>query len=158
MPRAEIRVSCAAPSHSPGFEPLARSRGGLPAPAMYRPSLALRGDVEQAENFLLRTYLKPDKQTLEAGTGGGRLLLALAEAGFTDLYGFDFVPELVAAAQARDVGGILKLAAQDATRLGYADEAFDQIVYLQQVLCFIESQAARRRAMAEAFRVLRPGG
>lgn len=119
---------------------------------------ARRGDVEPAESYLLRTFLDPGKRTLEAGTGGGRLLLALAELGFTQLYGFDFVPDFVAAARKRDVRKTLRLAAQDATRLGYSNASFDQIIYLQQVLSLIENQAARRQAMAEAFRVLRPGG
>jgi|CXWL01.1.fsa_nt_gi SAM-dependent methyltransferase len=121
-------------------------------------SWAKRADVEPAEAYLLRNYLDSGGRTVEAGIGGGRLLLALGDLGFTHLYGFDFVPEFVMAARVRDSEHRLKLAAQDATRLGYADASFDQIIYLQQVICLIENAQGRRHAMEEAIRILRPGG
>lgn len=121
-------------------------------------SWARRADIEPAEAYLLQKYLDPMKRTVEAGIGGGRLLLSLGELGFTQLHGFDFVPEFVHAARARDTGHRLKLSSQDATRLGYVDSSFDQIIYLQQVLSLVESPQGRRHAMEEAFRILRPGG
>ena len=42
--------------------------------------------------------------------------------------------------------------------LDYADKSFDQVLYLQQILCFLPDLKDRRQAIREAFRVLRPGG
>ena len=121
-------------------------------------SWARRADIEPAEAYLFRNYLDPGGRTVEAGIGGGRLLFSLGDLGFTHLYGFDFVPEFVQAARVRDGDHRLKLSAQDATRLGYLDASFDQIIYLQQVISLIENPQGRRHAMEEAIRVLRPGG
>ncbi len=117
-----------------------------------------RADIDAAEGHLLRNYLNPSGCTVEAGTGGGRLLLSLADLGFSQLFGYDYVPQLLFAAQAKDSGRRLKLSAQDATQLAYADGSFDQIIYLQQVICMIENAQSRRQAMSEAYRILRPGG
>ena len=68
------------------------------------------------------------------------------------------MPELIDKARAADTEGCIRFEVQNATRLTYADAAFDQIIYLQQLLCFIDDDVARARAVQEAFRVLRPGG
>jgi len=47
---------------------------------------------------------------------------------------------------------------QDATRLTYADASWDQLVYMQQILCFIDAPELRAAAAREAFRILKPGG
>ncbi|MBI3834104.1 MAG: class I SAM-dependent methyltransferase [Planctomycetes bacterium] len=114
--------------------------------------------LEPSEAYLLRNFLKSDAHTVEAGTGGGRILFGLGELGFRKLHGFDFVPGMVRAARTRDRHRFLKLSVQDATQLAYGDESFDQIIYLQQIISLIESPEGRRRAMTEAFRILKPGG
>lgn len=119
---------------------------------------ARRTALIPAERFLLERYLEKTGRTLEAGTGSGRLLFALQSLGFSSLSGFDFVPELLAEARTRDVAGRIRFDEQNAASLGYGDGAFDQLVYLQQVLCFIEEEGARRSALREAYRVLRAGG
>ena len=86
--------------------------------------------------------------TLEAGAGGGRgLLLALPEFGFTNLTGFDFVPRLIDAAQAQGCAGRSISASRDGSLArSTRTAAFAQVVYLQQVLCFIDSgRGARAR-------------
>jgi len=111
-----------------------------------------------AERFLVERYLEPSGRTLEAGTGSGRLLFALQALGFSSLAGFDFVPELLAEARKRDGADRIRFDEQNAASLSYGDGAFDQLIYLQQVLCFIEYEGARRSAVREAYRVLRAGG
>jgi SAM-dependent methyltransferase len=119
---------------------------------------ASRTGLTEFEEQLLMSFLAPDRSTLEAGTGGGRILHELATRGFQDLHGFDYVPGFIDVARSRDASGSIDFSVQDAVDLDYPDAAFDQALYIQQVLCFIEDAEDRMRAMREARRVLRHGG
>lgn len=110
------------------------------------------------ERALIERYLKRDAATLEAGTGGGRILVEMQRLGFTSLAGFDFVPELIAEARTADPAGTVDFEVHDARELDYPDRSFEQLLYLQQLLSAVESERDRRRVVAEAFRILRPGG
>ncbi len=110
------------------------------------------------EAFLVDRFLEKEARTLEAGVGGGRVLLALQRRGFRRLSGFDYVPELVARAHSKQGAVSLDLRVMEAARLAYPAAAFDQAIYFGQILCFIEEAPDRRSAVAEAWRVLRPGG
>lgn len=114
--------------------------------------------LKPEERALIERYLDPARRTLDAGTGGGRIARALSEAGFAHVTGFDFAPELVAAACAAGTGDGLRFDVADATALPYPDASFDQALYLQQVVSTIPEPGGRRAALAEARRVLRPGG
>jgi ubiquinone/menaquinone biosynthesis C-methylase UbiE len=111
-----------------------------------------------AERFLIERYLDKRSKTLEAGTGGGRILLEMKALGFTSLHGFDFVPEFIEQARGKDVTHSICFEVQDAPCLSYGDSSFDQIIYLQQVICFIEDEASRLKALQEAYRILKRGG
>lgn len=64
-----------------------------------------RTDLNADEPYLITHCLKPTGRTLEAGTGGGRILPAMRRMGFTDLHGFDFVLGLIDKARAADGDG-----------------------------------------------------
>ena len=113
------------------------------------------GSDEQA---VIETYLRKDGRTVDAGTGGGRIALAMHDLGYQSLVGFDFVPEFIDSARKRDSAGRIQFDVADATALPYSDASFDQIAYLQQILCLIEGDDARARATREANRILKPGG
>ncbi|HVU86079.1 MAG TPA: methyltransferase domain-containing protein [Pirellulales bacterium] len=117
-----------------------------------------RVGLEPGESFLVDRYFHPDGRTVEAGSGGGRILLELQLLGFRDLHGFDYLPEFVSAARQRDPSGTIEYRVENAMALDYADGSFDQAIYLQQILCFLPTVEERRRAVREAFRILRPGG
>ena len=114
--------------------------------------------LKPEERALIEAHLDRDGVTLEAGTGGGRIVRAMAALGFTRLAGFDFAPELIDAARRADAAGAIDFRVADATALPYGDAEFDQALYLQQIVCTIESRGGRSAALAEAARVLRPGG
>lgn len=119
---------------------------------------AYRNRLIPAEKYLLENYLDKNGKTLEAGAGGGRILLAMKEMGFTSLYGFDYVPELIEEARKKDSGNSICFEVGDAVAPSYEDSSFDQLIYLQQVICFIEDEASRINALREAYRIVKPGG
>lgn len=110
------------------------------------------------EQSAIQHFLSPDRRTVEGGTGGGRIVRALHALGYRDLYAYDFVPGFIEQARQRDRGLPIEYSVDDATRLAYADDSFDQLVYLQQLLCLIDPEESRSAALREARRILRPGG
>jgi SAM-dependent methyltransferase len=119
---------------------------------------ASRRGLTGIEDALVGRFLDRDRRTLEAGTGGGRILLSLRDRGFGDLHGFDYVPGFIDVARRRDPAGAIDFSVQDAADLDYPDDRFDQAIYLQQLLCFIADPRDRWRAVREAGRVLKSGG
>lgn len=119
---------------------------------------AHRAALLPAEKYVIERFVNRDGPTLEAGTGGGRIVLAMRDLGYQRLGGFDFVPEFVAEAKAKNPQGDIDFRVGDATRLEYADDAFPQVLYLQQILSLIESDEMRSAALRESFRILAPGG
>jgi SAM-dependent methyltransferase len=132
-------------------------------------NLAIYNDVEFStwveitelfpeEKYIIDRYLDRALSVVEAGTNGGRILFEMQKMGFTSLCGFDYIPKLIDVAIARDVERSIKFEVGNAVDLAYADSSFDQIVYMQQILCLIESAAERLQALHEAYRILKPGG
>jgi ubiquinone/menaquinone biosynthesis C-methylase UbiE len=121
-------------------------------------SWASRKGLTDLEEQLVTRFLERDLPTLEAGTGGGRILHELRDRGFSDLHGFDYLPGFIDVARTRDPSGAIEFSVQNAVALDYPDASFDQALYVQQVLCFVEDADDRVRAMREAQRVVRPGG
>lgn len=121
-------------------------------------SWAFRGGLIDAEKFLIENYLDKGQKTVEAGTAGGRILFGMLELGFSDLHGYDFVPEFIEQAKKRDKGNAIRFSVNDATKLIYADDCFEQIVYLQQILSAVGSYAKAEQAANEAYRILKKGG
>ncbi|WP_373540714.1 class I SAM-dependent methyltransferase [Chamaesiphon sp.] len=110
------------------------------------------------ETYLIQKYLQPDLKTVEAGTNGGRILLKMQEMGFTNLAGFDYIPELIDCAIERDPQRRIDFQVGDAISLSYPDNSFEQIIYLQQIICLIETESDRFKAIQEAYRILATGG
>ncbi|MBE9223905.1 class I SAM-dependent methyltransferase [Phormidium sp. LEGE 05292] len=114
--------------------------------------------LSSEEQYLIANYLDRSKKTVEAGTGGGRLLLEMSKLGFTSLYGFDYLPEFIEVAKQRDVDSNIDFQVQDATQLNYEDCSFDQILYLGQMISSIDDELGRLKALKEAYRILKVGG
>lgn len=119
---------------------------------------ANKENLSDGEKFIIETYLDKKAKTLEAGTGGGRITLSMQQMGFKSLFAFDYIPKFIEHARQKDQVGNVSFAVEDATTLTYHDDSFEQLVYLQQVLCFIEDEYARLCAFQEAYRILKKGG
>jgi SAM-dependent methyltransferase len=111
-----------------------------------------------SEEYLIKKYLNPDLGVVEAGVNGGRILFKLQQLGFTKLAGFDYVPNLIAKAIERNPDRTIDFQVQDAIELAYQDRQFDQIIYLQQIICLIEKRADRLNAVQESYRILKQDG
>jgi ubiquinone/menaquinone biosynthesis C-methylase UbiE len=121
-------------------------------------SWADRQGLTDDERYLIEKYLDKKRKTVEAGTGGGRILFEMKKLGFTSLYGYDFVPEFIERARQKDASRSICFEVQDATNLTYPESFFDQIVYLQQFICVLDEDRARAKALKEAWRILKVGG
>ena len=118
---------------------------------------ALDLDARAIEAALLRALPRRIEALLDIGTGTGRLLEVLAPRTRRAL-GVDASRDMLALARARlserGLAESCTVRQADMYRLPLADRSFDAIT-LQMVLHYAEDPAA---ALAEAARVLRPGG
>jgi len=114
--------------------------------------------LNQDEKYLIVKYLNKNGKTVEAGTAGGRILREMKDLGFQYLYGYDYVPEFIEQAKQRDASQSISFEVQDATDLTYENSGFEQIIYLQQIVSFIEEEEKRLKAFREASRILKNGG
>ena len=97
--------------------------------------------------------LDPDMTVLELACGSGQLTFRLA-GKVKYLEATDFSPNMIAEARKQFVPANLHLSVQDATNLPYKDESFDAVVIANALHIMPEPD----KAMAEIYRVLKPGG
>ena len=106
---------------------------------------------QMIDPLLAATAVGAHMRVLDVGTGPGDVAEAVAAAGATPI-GVDFSAAMVAVARGRNAVGALVIG--DAEVLPFADAAFDAVV-MNLCLMHLARPAA---ALAEAYRVLRPGG
>jgi S-adenosylmethionine-dependent methyltransferase len=109
----------------------------------------------------LRAHLPPPPaRILDCGGGPGRYAITLTKLGY-EVTLFDLSPELLTLARRRAGEAEMQLAATDqgtATDLSrYPDAHFDAVL-LMGPLYHLLNEADRRAALAEAYRVVKPGG
>ena len=109
------------------------------------------------EQYLLDKYIKGDETLIEAGTGGGRISLALiAKYKDLDIMAFDFVEEMIENAKKKSTYIDFKVA--DATDLSFIeDRSFDTAIYLQQIISLIPDTLIPK-ALDEVYRILKNEG
>src|SRR5258708_17459950 len=102
--------------------------------------------------------LKPEDQILELGFGAGKAIeLVAAQAANGHVSGIDLSQEMVRAASRRNARAIktgqITLYHVDLTTLPFADNQFDKVFSIQTLYFWSDPP----RALAEIFRVLKPG-
>lgn len=103
--------------------------------------------------------LAPGLSVLEVGCGTGSLSIRICQAGpGARVFGVD--PDVqalrIAGRKSSAAGARIRFDLGDAKRLRYPAESFDRVVF-SLVLHHLD-RAGKRRALAEAWRVLRPAG
>jgi len=127
--------------------------------AHYRRATANIG-LWKSEEIVFRRVFKPDDRILELGAGTGRISIGLAEIGYKHLLGIELSRAMVK--EARRIVKLLEVSASfqqgDATRLTFEDDLFDGAIFGFNGLMQIPGHDARKRALEEIRRVVRPGG
>jgi len=112
------------------------------------------------EEYYVDRYLNPCLRTLEIGTGG-RIAFALERhKGFTDVTAIDFVQGFISEASRKAAfqKSSIKFLVGNVLDLSFDDETFDQIICFGVVLSHLPNRILRKKALTEAYRVLKPNG
>jgi ubiquinone/menaquinone biosynthesis C-methylase UbiE len=111
-------------------------------------------DVDQ--RFVEEHCPRPGR-LLDLGCGTGRLLVPFAQRGYGVL-GVDLSEEMLAVARTKSSKGVSLLRANITELNGLRDQGFDYAACLFSTLGMVMGTENRRRVVAHAFRLLRPGG
>lgn len=126
--------------------------------AMYSDDYLSIGGIESTDDLAQLAGVVASSRVLDIGCGVGGPMLRLAESIGCSVTGIDLVESSVEQARERAANRGLDALASfepgDATALGFADESFD-VVWGQDAWCHVPDKPA---LLAEAHRVLRPGG
>jgi SAM-dependent methyltransferase len=114
--------------------------------------------LSPCEEKFVAAHFRPGARVLDVGCGGGREAFPLAAAGF-DVTAVDYTAEFVAACRAGAAARALTVAVQqaDVLSLPFADESFDHVMMVGQLLGHVRPRENRLRALREIRRVMRPG-
>lgn len=135
-----------------------RSAANTPAfwEAQWRaaPPLRMRNQpIPSYFRHLVERYLPRSGRIIEAGCGNGNTLRTFSHAGYT-IEGIDFAPDVIQANVAIDPGGLYRVG--DVRALPHDTASLDGYISLGVIEHF--DDATRPQILAEAARVLRPGG
>jgi SAM-dependent methyltransferase len=112
-----------------------------------------------SEEKIFQRIFRTEDRILELGCGAGRIAIGLYELGYTRIFATDYARKMVARARAaaQILDYQIDFGVQDATSLDFADETFDGAIFGFNGLMQIPGREARKTAMREIHRILRPG-
>ena len=115
-----------------------------------------KNNLLKLEDYFINKYLKNrNGRVIEAGTGGGRIIFEIESMGFLRLCAFDYVEEMInyCNKKKKRMKSSVVFKNADATDLmDYEDETYDYLIYLQQILCFLEKEDLNN-GLKEAYRI-----
>ncbi len=127
---------------------------------LYDPLLSVTLREQEFKTALVRqAKLAPGQRVLDLGAGTGTLTLLLKQAEpQADVCGVDGDPEVLERARAKAVhaGASITFSEGMAHALPYPDAGFDRVV--TSLMLHHLASSDKKRALAEVWRVLRPGG
>jgi ubiquinone/menaquinone biosynthesis C-methylase UbiE len=109
--------------------------------------------------LITQAHIQCGQSVLDVGCGTGTLTLLIKRIHpNAAVYGLDVDPQVldIARRKAEQAGATVVLQQGTATRLPYPDESFDRV--FASLMLHHLTREDKRRALAEAFRVLKPGG
>jgi SAM-dependent methyltransferase len=104
----------------------------------------------------LRQWVSPTSRILDYGCGYGRALGILAANGFTDLFGVDPAPAMIAAAR-QSFPTLSFQVLDDYRRVHLPDDSVDAVLLLSVLTC-VPTDDGQRAIVDEITRLLRPSG
>lgn len=117
---------------------------------------AEKNDLIPLEDYFLKKYFSDkNAKIIEAGTGGGRIIFEIEKLGFNNLQAFDYVENMITFCnnKKKAIKSKVNFKTADATNLSdYESNHFDYLIYLQQVLCFVDKENLPK-ALKEAYRI-----
>jgi ubiquinone/menaquinone biosynthesis C-methylase UbiE len=126
-------------------------------------SWSKRKGLNHAETYIIKNYILSKDEgidILDIGTGNGRFLFELASSGFEELTGIDLSENLinVAKSKVKETKQSIEFHLMDASKMTFANERFDIVIALQQIISLISNKNDRIAAINEIYRVLKPNG
>lgn len=113
-----------------------------------------------SEEKIFQRLFKQEDSILELGCGAGRIAIGMWEIGYRHLLGIDYSRAMIQ--EARRINQVLgygiSFQVGDATQIKFPDGSFDGAIFGFNGLLMIPQRENRRKAMAETFRVIKPGG
>ncbi len=109
--------------------------------------------------LVAQAHIQPGQDVLDVGCGTGTLTLLIKHNHpNASVYGFDVDPQVldIARRKAEQAGETIVLQQGTATCLPYPDDTLDRV--FASLMLHHLTREDKRRALREAFRVLRPGG